>query len=76
MSDLFGLMIEGLMSNRWWRYAICGSVIVVTLLTGEFSSSLPWIVLAVMVGWLVVHEFIDRHLKAKRMGQGDRHAPR
>jgi hypothetical protein len=66
MGDLFGLIIEQLMTNRWWRYGICGLVIAGTIYGGDFSTALPWVVLAIVGGWLVLHELIDRHLKSKR----------
>jgi len=76
MSDLFGTILELFFSNRWVRHTVGGLVILGTLWTGDFSQSLPWLVLAVIIGGLVIHEFIDRHLKAKRQKQLDRHAPR
>jgi hypothetical protein len=66
MGDLFGTILELFYANRWFRYAIGGLVIAGTVWGGDFSTSLPWIVLAVIGGWLVLHELIDRHLKSKR----------
>ncbi|MGL5446213.1 MAG: hypothetical protein ACRDBL_02770 [Rhabdaerophilum sp.] len=66
MGDFLGSILELLFGNRWVRYAIGGLVLAGTFWGGDFSTSLPWIVLAIIVGWLVLHEIIDRHLKSKR----------
>ncbi len=73
MGDLFGAVLEFLFANRWFRYAVGTLVIAGTLWGGDYSTSLPWIVLAVISVWLILHELIDRHLKAKRVKQARPH---
>lgn len=74
MGDFFGTLLEFLFANRWVRYAVGGLVIAGTLWGGDFSTSLPWIVLAIIVAWLVVHELIDRYLRSKRQKSLDHNA--
>lgn len=76
MGDFFGTLLEFLFVKRWFRYAVGALIIAGTLWSGDFSTSLPWFVLAILSGWLIVHELIDRHLQSKRQKLLDRNAQR
>ena len=63
MGDFFGYLLELLTSNRWIRYGLGGLIYAGTIWNADFSTALPWIVLAVNTIWLVGHEIADRRRK-------------
>lgn len=66
MGDFFGTILEQFMGWRWLRYLVAAVVILGTVLKGDFSTALPWLVLAIILGWLIIHALIDRHRATRR----------
>jgi hypothetical protein len=66
MGDFFGTLLEQFMGLRWLRYLVAAIVVIGTVVKGDFSTALPWLVLAIITGWLVIHALIDRYRANKR----------